>query len=79
MKTDDLQYLKSRASGLWKSLNTVLGTLNKNYRSGNAIWGINEETGEAEQFDLPQISWEEFGEPDEPLFDEREQEFYTQR
>lgn len=79
MRTDDLDYLKSRASELWKSLNTVLDTLNKNYRSGDSVWGINEETGAAEQFNLPPISWEKFGEPDEPLFDEQDQEFYSPR
>ena len=79
MNIDDLAYLNTSASELWKSLNTVLDTLNKNHRSGDSIWGINEETGTAEQFNLPEISWEQFGEPDEPLFDEQDQQFYLQR
>ena len=75
---DQLNYLKQRAAVYFKGLNTVLATLNRDHQKPNTRWEIDETTGKVRRVKLPSLEWEKYDEPNDPLFDDEDNEQWIQ-
>jgi len=69
----DLKYLKSRAAESYKSLMTVLETLNRDHKKPDTHWEMDEDKGVVRRVKLPSLEWEPFEEPNEQYTQEEQE------
>jgi hypothetical protein len=76
---DDLKYLKQRASECFRGFETVMATLNKMHSKPGYRWEMDEDKGIARRIKLPEMTWEPFEEPNDPVYTKEEQELILRR